>query len=259
MDTRNISIAMAQIRVEGGQPEKNLNRAAEAIQKAAAQGAHAILLPECLDLGWTHDSAHPMAQPIPGPHSQQLCTLAHEHHLYIVAGLVERDGDQRYNSAILIDPQGAIRLKHRKSNEIDFARKLYTTQDTLEYVDCDLGRVAIPICADMLMEAHHIGDALGEMGVTLILSPCAWAVPPVRDPVAEPYGEEWITPYTRLTQCYPMTILGVSNVGELETGDWAGWHCIGASLAMGPGAQILTRGPYGKSEESLMLLSIEVP
>ena len=59
-------IAMAQILVEGGQPQQNLDRADKAIADAARQGCRLVLLPECLDLGWTDPSARELAQPIPG-------------------------------------------------------------------------------------------------------------------------------------------------------------------------------------------------
>lgn len=42
---------MAQILVEGSQPEANLGRAEGAIGRATAEGCRLVILPECLDLG----------------------------------------------------------------------------------------------------------------------------------------------------------------------------------------------------------------
>jgi hypothetical protein len=55
-----------------------------------------------------------------------------------------------------------------------------------------------------------------------------------------------------------MTVIGVSNVGWLSAGPWAGRKCIGASLAVGPGGEILARGPYGESAEALIPVSVDV-
>src|SRR5262245_35584032 len=55
--TNDYKAAMAQILVEGGRPQRNLDRAAESIRRAASQGARLVVLPECLDLGWTDPSA----------------------------------------------------------------------------------------------------------------------------------------------------------------------------------------------------------
>jgi predicted amidohydrolase len=45
-----LRIAMAQLLVEGGEPERNLERAKKLIEKAVKEGAQLVLLPETLDL-----------------------------------------------------------------------------------------------------------------------------------------------------------------------------------------------------------------
>lgn len=62
-------VGMAQILIEGGRPEANLNRAENVVRQAAARECRLVVLPECLDLGWTDPSARDLAQPLPGPHT----------------------------------------------------------------------------------------------------------------------------------------------------------------------------------------------
>src|SRR4051812_17424963 len=106
--------SMAQILVEGGRPEANLGRAVEAIGEAAARGCRLVVLPECLDLGWTDPSARDLARPIPGPHAERLARAARQHRIAVAAGLVERSGDRLYNAAVLLDAEGHLLLHHRK-------------------------------------------------------------------------------------------------------------------------------------------------
>ncbi len=54
-----------------------------------------------------------------------------------------------------------------------------------------------------------------------------------------------------------LAFVGVSNVGPVTYGAWSGWRCIGCSLAMGPGGEVLARGPYGVDAEAL--LAVDVP
>ena len=54
-------VAMGQILVEPGEASRNLERATRAIREAGARGADAIVLPECLDLGWTFPGARSLA------------------------------------------------------------------------------------------------------------------------------------------------------------------------------------------------------
>ena len=108
MDHQKMKIGMGQLLVEGGEPERNLARAVKLIREAKEKNCDLILLPECLDLAWTHPSAKTEANPIPGPYSDLLCQQAQENKIYICAGLTEKDGDRVYNSAILINSDGTI-------------------------------------------------------------------------------------------------------------------------------------------------------
>jgi predicted amidohydrolase len=56
MSERSIRVGLAQILVEGGRAEENLNRAVDSIGRAAARECRLVVLPECLDLGWTDPS-----------------------------------------------------------------------------------------------------------------------------------------------------------------------------------------------------------
>jgi predicted amidohydrolase len=50
-------LALGQMRVVGGEPDLNVERAVDRVGLAASRGARLVLLPEALDLGWTHPSA----------------------------------------------------------------------------------------------------------------------------------------------------------------------------------------------------------
>lgn len=248
--------AMAQIRVDGGQPSANLDRAIAAIEAAATSGCQLVVLPECLDLGWTDPSARTLAQPIPGPHTVRLQDAACAHGIMVAAGLVERASEQLFNSAILIDRTGQIRLHYRKINELDIALDLYSVGDRLGVVETELGTIGLNICADNFRDSLAIGHILGRMGAQVILSPCAWAVDADHEHTTHPYGELWRDAYSDLCRLYPLTILGVSNVGWITGGPWKGRKCIGCSLAMGPDGVILAQGPYGESAESITLVEV---
>ena len=48
-----LRIGMAQLLVEGGEPERNFERAEVMIKDASSKDCQIILLPECMDLAWT--------------------------------------------------------------------------------------------------------------------------------------------------------------------------------------------------------------
>jgi len=248
---------LGQILVEGGKPAANLDRAVAMIERAAKEDCRVVVLPECLDFGWTDPSARDGAEPIPGPHSDRLAAAARANGIWVVAGLVERAGDRLYNASILFDPVGEIVLHHRKINELDIGRELYSVGDRLQVAETELGTVAIPICADNYWTSRAIGHVLCRMGAQVLLSPSAWAVVPEHDEETEPYGDDWVPPFTELATLYDATVIGVSNVGLMSGGPWAGRPCIGKSLAVGPGGEVLARGPYGVDAEALVVVEVE--
>lgn len=252
-----MKLALAQMLVEPGQPAANLARAEQRIGEAATRGAEVVLLPECLDLGWTHPSARELATAIPaGESCQQLIAAARRHRVFVCAGIVERVGDQLYNAAVLLDPEGRLLLHHRKIHELDFGRELYATGDRLGVADTPFGRTGLMICADGFAPGQVISRTLALMGARIILSPCAWAVPVDHDNEREPYGRIWLDNYGAVCRETGVIIAGCSNVGEVTAGPWAGRPCIGCSLVIGPEGQPLVRGSYGANAEELIALEI---
>ena len=111
---RRVRLAAVHYRPKSGTPEGNRREFAPLIAKAAAQHADLVVLPETLTYFGTHQSYRECAEPIPGPSTKYFATLARRHDLYIVAGLLERDGPRVYNVAVLIGPDGRLIGKYRK-------------------------------------------------------------------------------------------------------------------------------------------------
>ena len=258
MHEKTFHLAMAQMLVEGGAPQANLERAVQMVAKAAERDCAFVVLPECLDLGWTHPSARDLAQPIPGEHSDKLSFAAQEASVYVAAGLTERCGGRIYSAAVLISPEGEILLKYRKINILDIAQDLYATGDSLAVAETDYGKVGVNICADNFSNSLVLAHSLARMGAQLILSPCAWAMPADHDNTREPYGRIWKDAYSSLATLYNITVVGVSNVGRITGGPWEGRKCIGCSLAVGPGGHIIAQLPYGVNAEELSVIETEI-
>ncbi|MFW6155988.1 MAG: nitrilase-related carbon-nitrogen hydrolase, partial [Armatimonadota bacterium] len=148
-------------------------------------------------------------------------------------------------------------LRHRKINILDIALDLYSIGDSLQVAQTALGAMGIPICADNFGTSLALGHSLARMGAQMLLSPSAWAVPADHDNEAEPYGETWRTSFSTLARLYDLTMIGAGNVGRMNAGPWEGRKCIGCSLAVGPGVEILAQAPYGADAQMLMTVPVE--
>ena len=257
--TAPIKLALAQMRVEPGRKAANLRRAEEWIAGAAAAGAQLVVLPEALPLGWTDPSARTGADPIPdGESCARLRAAAQQHGLYVCAGLIERAAERLFNAAVLLSPRGDLLAHHRKLNELEIAHDLYALGDRLQVARTPLGTFGVMICADAFARGQVVTRTLGLMGADLILSPCAWAVPADHDNAREPYGQLWLDNYAPVCRDFRLWIAGVSNVGWIPAGPWAGRKCIGCSLVVDPAGAPALRGPYGPEAEALLTLDVQL-
>jgi predicted amidohydrolase len=256
---KNYKLAMAQMMVEAGRLEANLDRATKRIGEAAEHGANLIVLPEVMDLGWTDPSAKTMAYEIPdGKTCRRLRDAAAKNNIYVCAGIVEKNKGKIYNAAVIIDPSGKVILTHRKLNELDIAHDLYDQGDKLNVVHTPLGTLGLYICADATADGNVLSNSLGYMGADIILSPCAWAVPPGFDNKATPYGDTWRNVYRPVSKKFDLWVVGVSNVGKIEAGPWKDWDCIGNSLVYGPGGKEVLQAPYGEKADTIIYVDISL-
>ena len=113
---RLVRLATVNLRPEAGTtPAEKREQFAPFIAQAAKAGADLVVLPETLTIFGKNPDYASGAEPIPGgPSVRYFGELARRYHLYIVAGLVERDGNLIYNTAALIGPDGKLVGKYRK-------------------------------------------------------------------------------------------------------------------------------------------------
>ncbi|MBD3177124.1 MAG: carbon-nitrogen hydrolase family protein [Armatimonadia bacterium] len=242
-------IAIAQILVETGRPDANLDRAMVALSQAAAKQADAVVLPECMDVGWLADDPQGRGRTVPGPYSEHLSLAARELGILVVAGLTERRRGAVHNSAVLFEGSGHIQGIHRKINvfaKYHLGLDHYVPGQSLTVYDTPIGKVGMTICSDSFEESHWITDALGSMGARVILSPCAWAIPPDADIAAPEHNASWKGWYSALAQRNGLWILAANSIGVLAEGVWKDHPVYGGSLAVSPAGEVVAEGPRGQ-------------
>jgi len=114
---RRVRLATVHFRPQGGTtPAENCRQFEPLIAEAARQKADLVVLGEVLTAAFLKSKrpTHELAEPVPGPTTEYFGALAKQHNLYIVAGLVERDGHLIYNVAALLGPDGKLVGKYRK-------------------------------------------------------------------------------------------------------------------------------------------------
>ena len=110
---------------------------------------------------------------VPGPAASVLGAIARKHRVWLVIGVIERDGGTLYCTALIYAPTGKLAGKHRKLMPTASERLIWGQGDgsTLPVVDTPLGRVGAVICWENYMPLLRM--AMYDKGVELWCAPTA--------------------------------------------------------------------------------------
>jgi predicted amidohydrolase len=147
-------VALAQFDVEAGAVERNVDRAAESIARAAADGADLVALPEIFNVGYFAFDSYPQAaEPLDGPTLTRIGEVADEHDVAVLAGSIVEDlaasrqagfetpaGEGYANAAVFLGRSGDRRAVYRKRHLFGYGsaeQDLLTPGESLPTVDPD--------------------------------------------------------------------------------------------------------------------------
>jgi len=174
----------------------NFRRVEPMIREAAGGGAKIVVTTECFLDGYAiADKSIPLetyralGEPIPdGPFYRKLAALAGELKIHLVAGMMEADGQRRYNTAVLIGPDGNLVGKYRKQ-KLGHELVRNTPGDSSLVFPTPYGRVGILICADRT-EKEIVGR-FREAGSDFLICPSGGMFgPKTNDPIVQSRSKE---------------------------------------------------------------------
>ena len=139
--------------------EENMEAACKFIDEAAAKGAKLVTFPEVFNYIGTEPRE---AEEIPnGPTISLMAKKAREHHIWIHCGSISEvnpNGEKKYNTTVLLNPEGEEVARYRKLHAFDIT--LADGTETREsdrmqigndivMVDTELGKFGLSICYDI--------------------------------------------------------------------------------------------------------------
>lgn len=142
-----------------------------------------LLLPELFASGYFfHDieQARQLSEEIPtGPGAQFILELASRRGTYVCGGLLEREHDHLFNTALLAGPEGEIG-RYRKLHLFNEEKLWFTPGDSPPVVyDLEIGRVGIMICFDWRFP--ELARLLAIQGAQILLHPANLVQPYCQD------------------------------------------------------------------------------
>jgi nitrilase len=151
---------------------RTLQKLADLTADAARQKAELVVFPEAFVGGYPkgHDFGVSVgvrapegrdefrrlfesAVEVPGRATEFLGSLAQDHRVHLVVGVVEREGGTLYCSALIFGPDGSLLGRHRKLMPTAMERVIWGSGDgsTLPVVNTNLGKIGTVICWENYM------------------------------------------------------------------------------------------------------------
>ena len=251
--SRPVRIAVAQYEPHVGELEHNLSQAVLWATAAADGGAQLIVLPELASSGYVFgdeaEAQRAAEDPDDGPTVQALREVCAMHECHIVAGISERDGDCRHNSAVLIGPSGRM-ATYRKLHLYYNEQSWFEPGDELPIVDLPFGRVGMIICFDLWFPEP--ARALALAGAEIIAVPTNW-VASFKRTVWDDRGYCQGDYVAMATSAQNGVVMACADRVGVERGV----TFIGASIIVGADGWPLS-GPASKDRDELLVADVDL-
>ncbi len=166
-------VACAQYAIRDGDQETNLERSIAAIINAAESNANLVILPELANSGCdlSREQALALAEELEDPVAPTLQAwrkATEETGIFIVGGLLEKEGDTLYNSALVVGP-GNFLGHYRKTHLWDGEKLLYEPGRDLPVFQTPFCNIGVLVCYDIWFP--EAARTLALRGVDLLCVP----------------------------------------------------------------------------------------
>lgn len=274
-----MSTASSQLRVAAIQQtcssdkQESLATSERLVRQAAHNGAKLVVLQELhatLYFCQSEDTAiFELAEPIPGPTSDRLSSLARELGIVLVGSIFERRMNGVYhNTAVVFDTDGSLAGLYRKMHIPDdpgFYEKFYFTPGDATFnngnsgfspIQTSIGKLGVLVCWDQWYpEAARL---MALAGAELLIYPTAigWDMTDHDDERARQL-DAWVTVQRGHAVANNLPVIAPNRIGTEPdpTGQGDGIRFWGNSFICGPQGEFLARG--SDNEETVLIADID--
>lgn len=222
----------------------NLQNLKQIVQQEVSAGTKLIVFPECFTTGYCFESleeAQQQSEPMDGTTVAFVADVCHQNQCFVVFGMLEQDGDQVFNVAVLMGPDGLIG-SYRKTHLPFLGVDRFTTSGDRPFEVFEAGgvRIGMLICYDGgFPESSRV---LSLLGADVVVLPTNW-----------PPGAEAMAEFAINTRAMEN---GVYFLSANRVGVERGFSFIGRSRICDPAGTTLDSS--GSVEASVLRASIDV-
>jgi N-carbamoylputrescine amidase len=153
-----------------------LERATPLVQRAAAEAAELVVLPELMAVHYVFtEEMWDSAEPTNGPTVEWLSDLARSLRIWLGTSFLEATGEDFYNTFVLVGPTGEEAGRVRKQSPAMYEPWFFRGEAGSHVIRTDLGTIGVGICNDN--HRSYLPALLQRAGADLVLMPHCWPLP----------------------------------------------------------------------------------
>jgi predicted amidohydrolase len=224
-------VAVAQTAPIVGAVPTNLAASERTIVQLAGT-ADVVVFPELFTTGYRREGMHhaALAEPIPdGPTIRKLAEAAARAELAVVGTILEDADGEVYDTAVVIDREGRVAGRYRKSHLYPAEREFFAAGNSLEVVEAGGLQIGLAICFE-----HAFPEIFTELAIA--------GAELIAIPSAVPVGYEYLLELrTRArAQDNQLYVAAANLVGSDGVTNWCG-----RSMIVGPRGEMLASAGDG--------------
>ena len=239
---REIAVAAVQIESYLGDCERNADKHAEWVSRAAGEGADLVFFPECSLTGYTLDGVGDVTVRLADRRVEAVREVARECGIAVGFGLVEQGKPGGNPFVTYVVYSGQDMLEYRKTHLGSSERDVFAQGDCLPVADIAGVCVGVQLCWEGRIP--EIATTLRSRGTQLLLAPHASGLE----------GERRVRTWSRYLPARAldngMFVIACNALRRNSAGRLAG----GGMAAYGPHGELLSS--YDRADEHMMLVSI---
>ena len=225
---REVTVALVQMAPELANPEANLRKMGEFVERICTeQRTDLILFPE---LSYTGTElglrATDLAERIPGHSTNYLAKRAADHGVHIIFGLVIKEKVESilYNGVVCLGPEGDVAAEYRKVHLLGEERQVFRNGFRFATVDAEWGRFGLSIGTDLAFP--EVARSLTLEGAELVVLSANWE---------EQFAATWPAHLISRASENAIFMAAANRVGEEPT-----MRFSGNSMIVGPSGEVFT-------------------
>lgn len=216
-----LKIALAQMKIEDGEKEKNLRESLTLLEKMANADIlpDIVVFPELFTTGFDLHNVKQYVEPIPGPTTEKIMEIT-KNKFVVIGSILEKEGDDYYNTAFIMGKDGNLIGKYRKTHLFGpMLEKDYLSPGnelkTFNLPELDDLKIGVAICYDLRFP--EIFRKLTLEGAKLIFVPAEFP---------NPKRKTWKALIRARAIENQIIVVAVNRIGEGQQNSFFGYSMI---------------------------------